>query len=47
MQEFRNYLVFKRFVTKKQSHFYQLRIKNLYDFIGNSPGSDVKNEDID
>ena len=47
MQEFRNYLVSIRFVTKKQSHIYQLWVKNLYDFISKSPGSDVTNEDID
>ena len=47
MQEFRNYLVSRRFITKKQSHFYQLWVKNLYAFIGKSPDSDVKNEDID
>jgi hypothetical protein len=41
VQEFRNYLVSKRFVSKKQSQYYQLWIKNLYDFIGKSPGADA------
>ena len=47
MQEFINYLVSKHFTSKKQNHFYQLWVKNLYDFIGKSPGSDIGNEDID
>ena len=42
-----NYLVSRHFTSKNQSHFYQLWVKNLYDFIGKNPGYDVENEDID
>ena len=47
MKEFNNYLVSKHFTTKNESHFYKLWAKNLYDFIGQIPDSEVKNEEID
>lgn len=47
MQEFCNYLVSKHFTSKKESHFYRLWVKNLYEFIGKKPGTKIKNEDID
>ena len=47
MKEFGNYLVSKQFTSKKESHFYQLWIKSLYQFIVKNPGKSVENEEID
>lgn len=47
MQDFNNYLVSRHFTSKKESHFYRLWVKNLYEFIGKNPGSKLENEDID
>ena len=47
MQNFANYLVSKRFTSKKVSHFYKLWVINLYDFIGKKPGNHLEKCDID
>ena len=47
MQEFSNYLVSKKFTSRKESHFYLLWIKNLYEFVGKDPGASIENKDID
>jgi hypothetical protein len=47
MRDFSNYLVSKHFTSKKESHFYQLWVKRLYEFTGKSPGSNVEKQDID
>ena len=47
MKDFANYLVLKRFVSKKVSHFYRLWVISLYDYIGKKPGENIENGDID
>ena len=47
MHEFSNYLVSKNFTSRKESHFYLLWIKSLYEFVGKNPGTSVENKDID
>ncbi len=46
MYDFHNYLVSKHFTSKKESHFYAVWVKNLYEFSGKKPDSDVKQDEI-
>lgn len=47
MKDFSNYLVSKQFTSKKESHFFQMWVKSLYQFIGKNTGKSVLNGEID
>ncbi len=47
MCDFHNYLIIEHFTSKKESHFSAVWVKNLYEFIGEKPDSDIKQDEID
>ncbi len=47
MHDFNNYLVSKHFTFKKESHFYALWVKKLYEFIGKAAGKTLEKQDIE
>jgi site-specific recombinase XerD len=46
MKDFLNYLIFKRIVSEKQAHFYQIWVSKFIKFLNGKPVEKVDDEDI-